>query len=101
MPDIDAEINKRLADEGWDLMIAGRVAVLKRERAGKTQAWIAAAASLLMLLYAGIYYESSGKAVYESSVESVLKDALPGYYSARVISSDLETNLLQYTSAVE
>ncbi|GEM_PF-6051869 len=101
MPDIDTEINKRLADAGWDLMIAGKVALIKRERSGKTQAWLAAAASLLMLLSAGIYYEASGSASYESSVDSVLKEALPGYYSARVISSDIETNLLQYTSAVE
>ena len=101
MPDIDTEINKRLADAGWDLMIAGRVAAQKRERSGKTQAWIAVAASLLMLLSSGVYYEASGKAAYESSVETVLKDALPGDYGSTIISSEVDANLLQYTSAVE
>ncbi len=101
MPDIDTEINKRLADTGWDLLIAGKVAARRRERAGKTSAWLAAAASILLLLSAGIYYGTSGTASYEGSVESVLKEALPGYYSTRVISSDIETNLLQYTSTVE
>ena len=55
MPDIDTEINKRLADTGWDLLIAGKVAARRRERAGKTSAWLAAAASILLLLSAGIY----------------------------------------------
>ena len=101
MPDIDTEINRRLADTGWDLLIAGKVSAQRRERAGKTNAWLAAAASILLLLSAGLYYGASGAASYESSVDSVLKEALPGSYSARVISSDIETNLLRYTSAVE
>ena len=101
MPDIETEINKRLADAGWDLLIAGKVNAQRREKNGKTNAWLAAAASLLILLSAGIYYEVSGQSSDESSVDSVLKEALPGYYSARVISGDFEKNLLKYTSTVE